>query len=325
MMNKCDIVQDLLPLYADNICSDESRRFVEEHISECKTCADFFEKIKDNEIEKKISLEKNDVLKHNYIISKKRTLTAGIITAGVLMIPVVICLIVNLASGHTLDWFFIVLSALLVTASLTVVPLVAAEKKLLLTASSFLVTLMLLLAVCCIYTHGRWFFIAAISILMGAATTILPINVHIYSPDNFIKRNKALLVYISDTALLFLLFISIAVYIKDAGFILTALMISAEPVLFMWLILIAARYLPFNRIIRTGVVTLILGIITPVTNPVINSIIDNTSISIFSEDNHMNLIIGIVMAAAAAVIIVIGIAYGITVKVRNKKKDKIKS
>lgn len=324
-MKTCDIVQDLLPLYTDNICSDESRRFVEEHISECKTCADVLSRLTDTDIEKKISLEKNDVLKHSYLKSKRRSFAAGIITAAVLMIPVVVCLIVNLASGHTLDWFFIVLSALLVTASLTVVPLVAAEKKLLLTASSFLVTLMLLLAVCCIYTHGVWFFIAAISILMGAATTILPILVHIYSPDNFIKRNKALLVYISDTVLLLLLFISIAVYIKDAGFIIVALMISAEPVLFMWLILAAARYLPFNRIIRAGSVTLILGIMTAVTNPVINSIIDNTSISIFSEDNHINLIIGIVMAAAATVIIVTGIAYGITVKARNKKKDKIKS
>ncbi len=37
-MNKCNIVKDLLPLYADNICSEDSREMVAEHLSSCKEC-----------------------------------------------------------------------------------------------------------------------------------------------------------------------------------------------------------------------------------------------------------------------------------------------
>ncbi|HCL03944.1 MAG TPA: hypothetical protein DHW61_16315 [Lachnoclostridium phytofermentans] len=38
-MNKsCDIVRDLIPLYLDNVCSQESRRFVEEHVEHCESC-----------------------------------------------------------------------------------------------------------------------------------------------------------------------------------------------------------------------------------------------------------------------------------------------
>lgn len=34
----CEIVEDLLPLYVDNVCSEQSRRAVEEHLRECEKC-----------------------------------------------------------------------------------------------------------------------------------------------------------------------------------------------------------------------------------------------------------------------------------------------
>ena len=37
-MNKCGIVKDLLPLYADNVCTLESKKFVAEHLAECEDC-----------------------------------------------------------------------------------------------------------------------------------------------------------------------------------------------------------------------------------------------------------------------------------------------
>ncbi len=37
-MNPCKIVQDLLPLYAEEICSEGSRAYVEEHLAECAEC-----------------------------------------------------------------------------------------------------------------------------------------------------------------------------------------------------------------------------------------------------------------------------------------------
>ena len=39
MMNQpCPMIQDLLPLYVDQICSQESRRAVEEHVENCPLC-----------------------------------------------------------------------------------------------------------------------------------------------------------------------------------------------------------------------------------------------------------------------------------------------
>lgn len=38
MKINCKIVQDLLPLYHDGVCSEESRKLVEAHLAECETC-----------------------------------------------------------------------------------------------------------------------------------------------------------------------------------------------------------------------------------------------------------------------------------------------
>lgn len=37
-MNKCNVIRDLLPLYADEVCSEDSKEMVEEHISTCQEC-----------------------------------------------------------------------------------------------------------------------------------------------------------------------------------------------------------------------------------------------------------------------------------------------
>ncbi len=36
----CNVIRDLLPLYADGVCSEKSRELVDMHICECKACKD---------------------------------------------------------------------------------------------------------------------------------------------------------------------------------------------------------------------------------------------------------------------------------------------
>ena len=35
----CNVIIDLLPLYNEGICSDESREIIEEHLKECENCS----------------------------------------------------------------------------------------------------------------------------------------------------------------------------------------------------------------------------------------------------------------------------------------------
>lgn len=44
----CDVIQDLLPSYVDNICSMDSRRLVDEHIKSCENCKRKLEYMRDS-------------------------------------------------------------------------------------------------------------------------------------------------------------------------------------------------------------------------------------------------------------------------------------
>ena len=37
-MNKCEMIRDLLPLYVDNLCSEETKLLVEDHLEQCPEC-----------------------------------------------------------------------------------------------------------------------------------------------------------------------------------------------------------------------------------------------------------------------------------------------
>lgn len=50
MKLSCEVIKDLLPLYEDEVCSEESRGLVEEHLTECAECRALQEKFKIPEI-----------------------------------------------------------------------------------------------------------------------------------------------------------------------------------------------------------------------------------------------------------------------------------
>ena len=47
MKTSCEIIKDILPLYHDNVCSEESRALVEEHLMECTSCGELLKIISD--------------------------------------------------------------------------------------------------------------------------------------------------------------------------------------------------------------------------------------------------------------------------------------
>ena len=174
MKMECEVIRDLLPLYADDACSEQSRFLVDEHLAECADCRGMLLRLRETSIETSLQTEKNTVIEYGAKKFKRRSSLVGTVIAGVFMIPILVCLIVNLASGHSLDWFFVVLASLGVGASLIIVPLMAAENKALNTLGAFTVSLMILLAVTCLYSRGTWFWIASAAVLFGLAVIFLP-------------------------------------------------------------------------------------------------------------------------------------------------------
>lgn len=44
--NECDIVQDLIPLYIDNVASEASEKLIVSHVETCSECKDFLEEMR---------------------------------------------------------------------------------------------------------------------------------------------------------------------------------------------------------------------------------------------------------------------------------------
>lgn len=318
MKNVCEIVQDILPLYVDEICSPSSREFIEEHIAECEKCSVTLDNLKRNTIDNSIINEKNTVLDKHFKKTRRTSFTVGIAAAMILMIPVLVTFIVNLATGHALTWFFIVLTSLFVVASVTVVPLVVVRNRFLYTSLGFVGTLLLLLATCCIYTHGRWFFIAATSVLLFFSTVFLPIIAKNYfSNEIFWKKHKGLLVFLSDTVLLYMLIVFVNVFNKNRNTWFPSFEITTVCVLSAWIFFLIVRYWRVGAAARTGGALIYFGLFMMTINKIIDIIIgEPIPRSIFAKDNFINLVVSLFFIAIGSILIII---YTIINRIKNKK------
>ena len=198
----CNVIQDLLPLYADDACSEESRRMVQEHLEECGECGRMLERLQSQEIESNLKNEKENVIAYGEKRFKRRSATVGSAVSGLFMIPILVCLIINLVSGSAMGWFFIVLASMAVAASLIIVPLTVPENKAFWTFCAFCASLIALLAVICLVSRGDWFWIASSAVLFGLSVIFLPFVIRARPLQKYIGgANKALLVLATDGVL----------------------------------------------------------------------------------------------------------------------------
>ena len=202
MKTNCSVIRDLLPLYADEVCSEESRALVQEHLQECSGCSEILRRLQETEIEEGLQDEKNGVIQYGTRWFKRRSTIIGAAVAGLFMIPVLVSLMMNFSIGMGVGWFFLVFASLCVPASFIIVPFLVPEDKIFWMFCSFCVSLILLLGVSCIYTGGDWFWIASSAVLFGLAIPFLPGVVNAHPVKRLIgSTSKLLIVLVLDAAL----------------------------------------------------------------------------------------------------------------------------
>ncbi len=75
MQISCEIIKDILPLYYDNACSEETKEMVKEHLIDCPDCREYL-----NEISETIAIKpegkeaKEEVVKKNFLKKIKKKL-----------------------------------------------------------------------------------------------------------------------------------------------------------------------------------------------------------------------------------------------------------
>lgn len=255
----CSVIQDLIPLYLDGVCSEDSRENVEEHIAGCDACRRLCESMKTDTLDRAIKCETDMVIQKQGKAMRRKSFTVGAVFAGILMIPVIVCLIVNLATGAALNWFFIVLTSLMLTASLTVVPMMVPGRRFLYALASSSVSLLLLLLTCAVYTGGCWFFVAGSSTLFGLAVVFLPFAVRCEPLKTKLYGHKALAVFAADTVLYALMMTCIGLYVSYDGYARLVISISAPLLIFAWVIMLVLCYLPVNKTVRAGIGAALTG------------------------------------------------------------------
>ncbi|MCL1819273.1 MAG: zf-HC2 domain-containing protein [Oscillospiraceae bacterium] len=285
MKHSCELVKDLLPLYHDGVCSEHSRQIIEEHISECEKCKNELRKIDDETLEAKLTNERDNVVGRHAEKFKRKSLIAGISIASVMAVPIVVSLIVNLATGHALDWFFIVLTSLMVAASVSVVPMVAEQRKGLWTVGSFAGSLTLLLLTVNIYSGGNWFFVAVIPSLFGLSVLFLPVVMYQLPLTGFISRHKGLIIMTADTLLLYATIIISGIHGSSPDYWRPAILITSACVLFPWALFAIIRYARLNGFIRAGICSIIGGVFLSTVGNIVSWILDAKPIFSFSEAN----------------------------------------
>ena len=71
MKNECSYVRDVLPLYLENMVSEETAKFVKEHLENCPECTKEFEDMKTGKKVEKISSETQNHLEAEVLKSMK--------------------------------------------------------------------------------------------------------------------------------------------------------------------------------------------------------------------------------------------------------------
>ena len=271
MKMSCNVIHDLLPLYVDKICSDESKQLVEGHLTDCRDCSALLQQMLNTEIEADLKSERSDVILRQAKFFKRKSAVAGAVIAGIFMIPILVCLIVNLASGAALDWFFIVLASLITAASLIIVPLMMPQNKLLWTFGTFTASLLLLFGVICIYTQGNWFFVASSSVLFGFSVCFLPFAVYAKPLKARLGRQKGLTVMTAVTLLFVLMILSIGLHNGSFDFWHITSATTLPFLALAWLLFLIIRYPKIHGLAKGGICTIIVGVFGFFADTVINA------------------------------------------------------
>ena len=175
-------------------------------------------------------------------------------------IAILTCFIVNLAVEGTLSWFYIVVSALLLSATFTSIPKFIKKYRLILIPLSMYLALCLLLGVCAIYTNGTWFLVAIVSVLLGLTIIFFPIYLCKYKVFSKLVKYADFVSVAVDFIVLNLLLIIINCYANGSWYFNLALPIASATYLILNLFL-CVRFLGLNKLLKTSIILFVSVII----------------------------------------------------------------
>lgn len=114
----CEIIQDLIPSYADEICSDATKAYVEEHLKECSHCKKKYDVYRNMEISD-LELEKKQIDGFKKINTRMKAMNRFSIVLIALLVGLGIYTFYSNTSGYlSAAMFYILLPVCLIGLSI---------------------------------------------------------------------------------------------------------------------------------------------------------------------------------------------------------------
>jgi len=258
-------------------------------------------------------------------------------------LAIIPCFICDLATTGSLTWFWIVLSALLLSFTFTNLPKLIKKHRLLLLPLSMYLALCILLAVCCIYTQGNWFWIAALSVLFGLIIIFTPIYISKYKIFKKVKKYNDFvsLAVIFITLNILLIVIDNYTFLNEYTINHWYFNLALPITIFSYIILnilFSVRFLRINRFLKTSIILFLIDIfayIIPlfihVNNPdlqqeieslnIFKSNLSNWRIDELTLERNIQCIIALSILTIAIFFLIIGL---IRCSINKNKKQSLK-
>lgn len=259
----CDVVQDLLPLYVDGVCSADSRQLVEAHLTDCADCRAMLADLQESEAEAAFHADAKAVIRAHNKHQSKTALALGVLISVFLTGVMGVMLYVTMKGWSDWQTTITVGASLLFLAGLTAVPLLASSKRL--TKAIVFSTLALVLVILCEEAFfGEESGLETLQIITATIFAIslftFPVVVRQAHLPEPLCHHKLVITMLWDSIWFVLMMLFLAIDVpQEMGFVMVA---TLSLVAVAWLIALAARYLRVHWLAKCGIAVVLLALWT---------------------------------------------------------------
>lgn len=259
----CDVVQDLLPLYVDGVCSADSRQLVEAHLNDCADCRAMLADLQESEAEAAFHADAKAVIGAHNKRQSKTALALGLLISVFLTGLMGVMLYVTLKGWSDWQTTATVGASLLFLAGLTAVPLLASSKRL--TKAIVFSTIALILVILCEEAFfGEESGLETLQIIVATIFAIslfaFPVVVRQADLPEPLCHHKLVMTMLWDSLwfVLMMLFLAADAPSEMGGVMVATLSLVAVA----WLVALAVRYLRVHWLTKCGITVMLLALWT---------------------------------------------------------------
>ncbi len=259
----CDVVQDLLPLYVDGVCSADSRQLVEAHLTDCADCRAMLADLQESEAEAAFHADAKAVIGAHNKRQSKTALALGLLISVFLTGLMGVMLYVTLKGWSDWQTTATVGASLLFLVGLTAVPLLASSKRL--TKAIVFSTMALILVILCEEAFfGEESGLETLQIITATIFAIslfaFPVVVRQAHLPEPLCHHKLVMTMLWDSLWFVLMMLLLAADApSEMGFVMVA---TLSLVAVAWLVALAVRYLRVHWLAKCGIAVALLALWT---------------------------------------------------------------